>query len=142
MSKVSEHEEQSTVIQWAAWHQNRYPQLKWLHSTPNGAKLPYRKTRSGKRFSSEAVKLKAEGLKSGVADLFLPVPVDNMGGTGLHFCGLWIEMKAGDNKPTEEQLEFLYDMNAAGYLAMTAWGSDYAITCIATYLGIPVEDWW
>ena len=43
--------------------------------------------------------MKAEGLKSGVWDIHLPYPV------GKHH-GLWIEMKAGKNKLTENQLQF------------------------------------
>jgi hypothetical protein len=134
-SNVSEHDEQVVVIQWADWHRSGWPELKWLHSTPNGAKLPYKKLRGGVRISREAIRLRAEGLTPGVSDLFLPVPKNG-------FCGLWIEMKVGDNKPTKDQLEFMADMNSRGYLAMAAWGSEYAVACIATYLGIPQDEWW
>lgn len=130
----SEHEAQCAAIEWAMWHENRYPGLRWLHANLNGAKLPYRKTRSGKRYSPEAIKLKKEGLKNGVSDLFLPVPRNG-------YCGLWIEMKVGNNKPTEEQREFIADMNEQGFLAIVAWGSSYAIACIATYMNIPKDEW-
>ena len=135
ITDTSEHDAQVTVIQWASWHEARYPWLKWLHATINGAKLPYRKTRGGKRYSPEAIRLKAEGLKPGIADLFLPVPMDG-------YCGLWLELKVGTNKPTDEQREFIADMNAQGYLAMATWGSKYTIACIATYMHIPQEEWW
>ena len=105
-----------------------------MHATINGAKLPYRKTRAGKRYSPEAIRLKAEGLKAGVADLFLPVPRNG-------FCGLWIEMKVGNNKTTDEQRVFIADMNRAGYLAIVCYGAGNAIASIATYLNLPREEW-
>lgn len=123
------------VMQWAAWHEGRYPCLRWLHATPNGAKLPFKKTRGGGRYSPEANKLKQEGLKPGVSDLFLPVPCSG-------FCGLFIEMKVGNNKTTDEQKEFLRDMNDNGYLAIVCYGSENAIASIATYIGMPTCDWW
>ena len=133
-NNTTEHGEQAVVIQWAKYREGRYPELKWLLAIPNGAKLPYKKTRSGKRYSPEAIKLKAEGLKSGVSDLFLPAPRNG-------FCGLWVEMKVGTNKPTEEQTIFTADMNSRGYLATGCWGSEHAIVSIATYLGIPMDEW-
>ena len=134
-AKESEHEAQSTVVEWCWWHRARHPELRWLFATVNGAKLPYRKTRSGGRYSREAVKLKQEGLNPGVSDLCLPVPRNE-------YCGLWIEMKVGNNKTTDDQREFIADMNALGYLAIVCYGSDNAIASIATYLGIPKEEWW
>ena len=32
----SEDTEQITVINWAEWNRQRYPELKWLHHCPNG----------------------------------------------------------------------------------------------------------
>lgn len=32
----SEDTEQIHVCNWAAWNENRYPELKWLHHIPNG----------------------------------------------------------------------------------------------------------
>lgn len=130
----NEHQAQSAVIEWCTWHERVCPQLKWIFATVNGAKLPYRKTRSGKRYSPEAIRLKSEGLKPGVSDLFLPVPKNG-------YCGLFIEMKVGSNKPSEDQIVFTHDMNENGYLALTVWGSENAIATIATYMGIPKDEW-
>ena len=89
----SEDTEQINVVSWANWNVNRYPELKWLHHVPNG----------GSRNKQEAVKLKQMGVKAGVSDLCLPYP------KGL-YCGLYIEMKFGDNRQQETQKEFLADM--------------------------------
>lgn len=77
----SEDTEQINVVSWANWNMNRYPELKWLHHVPNG----------GSRNKQEAVKLKQMGVKAGVSDLCLPYP------KGI-YCGLYIEMKFGDNR--------------------------------------------
>lgn len=125
--KVSEHSEQVRVISWCKDNQRRYPALRWIFAIPNGAKLPYSRSKSGARFAPQALKLLAEGMKPGVSDLFLPFP------NGI-FCGLFIEMKVGKNKPTEEQSAFMADMNSVGYLATACWSGDQAIATIESYL--------
>jgi hypothetical protein len=66
------------------------PALRWLHAIPNG----------GYRDPVTAARMKAEGVKSGVADIFLPVARG-----GVH--GLYIEMKKpGSGKQSKEQIEF------------------------------------
>ena len=106
----SEDTEQINVVSWANWNVNRYPELKWLHHVPNG----------GSRNKQEAVKLKQMGVKAGVSDLCLPYP------TGL-YCGLYIEMKFGDNRQQETQKEFLADMAAAGHFVATCYSAEEAV---------------
>ena len=71
---------------------------KWIHAVPNG----------GKRSIKTAVILKAEGVASGVWDVFVPVPVGD-------FAGLYIEFKrpktdrSVKGKLTENQIEFYRD---------------------------------
>ena len=77
----SEDTEQIHVCNWAAWNENRYPELKWLQHIPNG----------GSRNKAEAVKLKSMGVKSGVPDLHLPYA------KGV-YIGLYIEMKYGTGR--------------------------------------------
>lgn len=83
---LNEHEHQSLLVSWVLSSTGKYPELHWFHAIPNGAKLPYTKTSSGKRFSKEAARLKAEGLRSGIPDTCLPVPCG-----GFH--DLYIEIK-------------------------------------------------
>lgn len=70
------------------------PELRWLHAIPNG----------GYRDKVTAGKLKAEGVKRGIPDVFLPLPlnfpppiVQIMGEPlppkRIQFCGLYIELK-------------------------------------------------
>lgn len=119
----SEDTEQISVIQWAEWNTGRYPELKWLHHCPNG----------GSRNKQEAVKLKQMGVKAGVSDLCLPYPK----GT---YCGLYIEMKYGNNRQQPSQKEFLADMAAAGHFVATCYSAKDAIALIEEYLHLePAE---
>lgn len=115
--KRGEDTEQELVISWANWHLREYPALKWLHHIPNG----------GKRNTAEAARFKAQGVKAGVSDLFLPAA---HGG----YFGLYIEMKYGKNKPTDQQREFMQDMMYAGYKTAVAYSADEAITILREYL--------
>ena len=85
----SEHAHQVALFAWAALNRIKYPELAYMHAIPNG----------GLRDRITAAKLKAEGVKSGVSDVFLPVK------RGA-WSGLYIEMKKPGGKPTKEQLEF------------------------------------
>lgn len=82
----SEDTEQINVVSWANWNANRYPELRWLFHVPNG----------GSRNKQEAVKFKQMGVKAGVSDLCLPYP------KGI-YCGLFIEMKYGNNRQQDTQ---------------------------------------
>lgn len=111
-------------------------QLKWLHAIHN----------QGHGDAIRGGKAKAEGVKAGVADIFLPVPrshvspVDNnavwIDGSWPVYCGLYIELKKQDSgKPHAEQLEFQTDMRAAGYKAEIIQGWELARDEILSYLG-------
>ena len=79
----SEHAEQTALFCWAALPEVRaeYPVLELMFAIPNG----------GERNKIVAGNLKAEGVKAGVLDIFLPVP-----SKGWH--GLFIEMKVAGIK--------------------------------------------
>lgn len=70
----TEHSHQAALFCYA--QQSGIPELKWLFAVPNG----------GLRDVRTANSLKAEGVKSGVSDIMLPV-------TKYGFNGLFIEMK-------------------------------------------------
>ena len=124
--KRSEATEQIRVIDWARRNEWRCEELKLLHHIPNG----------GSRNRAEAVNLKAQGVKSGVPDLCLPVPRK-----GKH--GLYIEMKYGKNTVSENQAEWLLALSKNDYHTMICYSADEAIEEIAGYLDIEVtpEKW-
>jgi hypothetical protein len=97
---------QVNLFRWAAAQECVLPRLKLLFAVPNGGARPA-VMKDGRRFSVAAARMKAEGVKRGVPDICLPVP---MGG----FCGLWIEMKAGDNPASPEQRAWMSALAAEG----------------------------
>lgn len=114
-----EDDEQAVVIRWARLQERKHPALRWLFHIPNG----------GNRNPKEAVRLKAQGVLSGVADLFLPVPRRD-------FHGCWLELKTKEGRVSPEQKEFLAAMTTAGYFAQVARGSEEAIRVLQWYLEI------
>lgn len=83
---MSEHDAQVTLFNWAKLEERKYPKLKKMFAIPNG----------GLRNKRVAGKLRMEGVKSGVLDILLPVKTDS-------YSGLFIEMKFGRNKLTDNQ---------------------------------------
>jgi len=118
-----EHREQAALFEWAALHESRAPELALLFAIPNG----------GARHPAVAAKLKAEGVKAGVPDVFLPVPRDE-------WHGLVIEMKAEGGTTSSEQDQWLYALGEQGYLTTTCWGWVAAAKRVTSYLGYRLED--
>jgi hypothetical protein len=68
------------------------------------------------------------GVKSGVPDLFLPVPRGK-------YHGLWIEMKrTEDGKVSENQKWWIGALNKLGYRAEVCYGAEQAIKLLTEYL--------
>lgn len=110
----TEGEEQATLFSWARMYENKYPQLKWMFHIPN----------EGKRSWATGGRMRSEGMKSGVADIFLPAPSGE-------YHGLFIELKRlRGGKRTEKQEEFIAAMNAACFCA--GWMA--AVEVIVGYL--------
>ena len=115
--RISESDEQISVMQWAEANKGKWPELKLLHHIPNG----------GARKKGEAGRMKAEGVKSGVPDLHLPVARGK-------WHSLWIEMKAVDGKPSREQMDWVKALDAEENLATICYGAGEAIEVIRGYL--------
>src|SRR6266404_8567395 len=99
----SEDGEQAALFCWAADNVGAYPQLKWLFAIPNG----------GSRHIAEATKMVAGGVRSGVPDIFLPVPFISM--VNRNYFGCFIEMKVGKNVQSKDQEEWFEYLTKAGY---------------------------
>lgn len=113
-----ESQEQQALFRWAKLQKGTMPELELLYHVPNG----------GKRNLYEAVRLKAEGVRAGIPDLFLPVP------RGGHH-GMYIELKAGKNKPTDMQLWWIEKLKQQGYQVCVCYGWEEAKDKILSYLG-------
>lgn len=75
----------------------------------------------------QGVILKRMGVKPGVSDIFIAVS------RGKH-KGLWIELKAGKNRITEHQKNFMSLMKEQEYLTVCINGFEDAIAFIKDYL--------
>jgi len=120
--KNIESQEQQALIQWAKLQEGKYPELQLLHAIPNG----------GKRNVVTATILKKEGVKSGVPDLFLPVPRITPFTDGYY--GLYIEMKAPKGRTSENQEWWIEKLEKRGYRVEVCYGFEEAREVIEEYL--------
>jgi hypothetical protein len=142
----SEHEHQTALFCWAANNLKFEPRLALLHAIPNG----------GERNAIVASRMKAEGVKRGVPDIFLPVPVfeeidlskyEHRNWSPLKYAGLYIEMKrpkerlkrrpehqwdTGGVKP--EQVDWLNALQAQRYKCVVCYHWFEAASEIYFYL--------
>ena len=126
---MNENGHQKALFTWAALAKSTRPELVWLHSVPNGAHVS----------KIQAAMLVAEGLRSGVPDIFLDVARG-----GYH--GLRIELKVPEIRNTKgtiekrkgvvspEQSRWLDHYNSSGYQALVAYGWLEAKAQIEEYL--------
>lgn len=111
----TESQEQSAFIEWCELA--GYP-YNLIFAIPNGShKSP-----------ATAAKFKREGLKAGVADLFLPYGAGN-------YQGLFLEMKRRTgSKTSDEQKAFKASAEREGFAHVFAYGADKAIDSIKKYV--------
>lgn len=123
----TEHREQADVVRWAnemvQW--KKWPELGGLYAIPNGVKLAgdYRSR------AISGARLRAEGLRSGIPDLCLPIAR-----RGFH--ALYIEMKS-NRKGAEEgplQGEWRRFLNSHGNHAVVCYGAREAIDKLIWYV--------
>lgn len=115
---ASESVEQQCLFRWATFMTREYPELDLMFHIPNG----------GKRNITTAIRLKAEGVKAGVPDIYLPAARGD-------FHGLFIELKKlKGGKTTEYQDYWLQSLIDQGYQAIVCKGWDEASKAIVNYL--------
>ena len=120
---MSEHAEQVAVIYWCFHNTANHPELDLIFAIPNGAMLG-----GGRIGAIRMHALKAEGLRPGVSDLFLPAAHK-----GFH--GLFIELKTHKGTPSDNQLEFIANVSKQGYYAIVCYGASEAIDILEWYVG-------
>lgn len=114
----TEHQHQVNLFQWAKMQSGKHPELKLMFAVPNAAK----------RNLNTAMYMKAEGLASGVPDIFLPCA------RGAYH-GLFIELKrAKGSVVSKTQKVYLDGLNMQGYKAVVCYGFDEAKNVILGYL--------
>ncbi len=114
----SEHDLQVALINYCDTMKLIYPDWGLIFAIPNG----------GFRNIIEASRLKKEGVRAGIPDLFLAVP--NCG-----FSGLFLELKNGKKgKISKSQDYWLKTLSNKGYQIVIAYSLDEAIKAISDYL--------
>lgn len=118
-TKSSEDDEQAALIKWWDFigHKKFNLPIAALFHIPNG----------GYRHIRTAVNMKKTGVRKGVFDLLLMAQRNG-------FNGLWIEMKYGKNKLTQEQEAFSLMASAVGYECVVCWSWEDARNKIEDYL--------
>jgi len=106
---------QQACVRWFRLQYPRYAGL--LYAIPNG----------GARNAVTGAILKAEGVRAGVADLFLSVP-------NRFYHGLYIEMKKPRGRQQETQKDFQREVEAEGYRYALCYSLDEFINLVKGYL--------
>lgn len=101
------------------WFRYQYPK-DVIFAIPNG----------GKRDVGTAIRLNHEGVLAGVADLFIMRGVCG----DFYSHGLFIEMKVGNNKQTDNQKEFEQKCITLGYTYAVCYSFDEFKALVNNYL--------
>lgn len=111
---------QAALFQWARLPtvQAKYPGIDLMSCSLNGVKLT----------AAQAGKAKASGMLKGEFDIKIPVARGR-------YHGLVIEMKAGRNKLTPDQVWYGQRMAQEGWCVVTCWDWEKARDEIVLYLG-------
>lgn len=113
----SEYEEQCAVIEWAHAMVGRYPELAFLHHSPNGFL----------RDKAVAVQVQRAGCKSGCPDLLLLCARGE-------WHGLAIEMKTATGVLSPQQEAWAAFLRAEHYLFVVCRSAEEAIRALEHYL--------
>jgi len=146
MSRQLEGVAQSNLFEFYARIQGQVPEVQWAFHVPNG----------GHRHIAVAMQLKAQGVKSGVPDILIPVPsarrmddatrhvfdtqTQQLNATTLPYFGLAIELKVGKNKQSEEQVRWQARFQQSGWRAVVCYGWEAAARETLLYFGKTPED--
>lgn len=122
MAYQYEQGEQTALFNWADLMETQYPDLHYMYHVPN----------EGKRNARTGYALVRAGLKKGVPDVVLPVPHGE-------YVGLYIEMKYGKNRPTQEQKDWLAFLKSVGHYTDVAYNWQEASEKILWYLKLPAR---
>jgi VRR-NUC domain-containing protein len=120
---------QCAIVEWA--NNNIIP-----HTKHKVGKFLVKFTNEGKRSWILGKKMKKEGLKKGVSDLFFAFPTYCYNYFEYKDFGLWIEVKSKKGKLSKEQKEWIELMIIVGYKAVVVYSVEEGIQAIKDYLGM------
>lgn len=133
MTGLSEHQIQCQFMDQVRLFEERYPVLKLVFSVPNAGAGAQR---------GQAGKMKAEGVRAGVADVFVSVP--RLKNTGeIRTPGYYLEFKRPKQKQRPEQVEFQRAVTAQGYAYSVVFSAEEAWMRLTSYLApmVTLPSW-
>lgn len=130
----SESSQQKALFLWAAQSVGKYPQLAYMFAVPNGFFATI----------AQKGKMKAEGLRNGVPDIFLPWAMrfcqQTYDAGEKKYAGCFIEMKIEKYRNrknggcSEEQIDFIQYAVTAGYYCKVCYNWMEARDTLIAYL--------
>ncbi|MDR2515650.1 MAG: VRR-NUC domain-containing protein [Christensenellaceae bacterium] len=103
---AKEADEQEAYFAWIRTRLGKWPELVLAHAVPNG----------GSRHKVEAARLKAQGVRAGIPDIFIPVP------RGIYH-GAYIELKrTKGGRLSKAQKEIIPRLREQGYFVAVCEG--------------------
>lgn len=114
-----EHLDQCAVLDWCVANRSNWPELAALFAVPNGE---LREPRVAER-------LRKEGVRPGVPDLFLLVPRGQ-------YHGLVIEQKVKPNRPDREQRAWIAALSALGFRVVDSYSWNETVSHLQWYLAL------
>jgi hypothetical protein len=125
-NELTEHQIQSAYFDILKLNEQYFPELKYIFAIPNG----------GKRTIGVAVKMKKEGVKKGVPDIFIPLTEKN---NYMPSSGLWIETKTEIGKQSPEQKDFMNFLMTQNYKYALCRNTESMVRITELYLNINFE---
>jgi hypothetical protein len=140
---------QQSLFQWIDGVALDYPPLRLAFHPANG----------GQRHITTAERLKREGVRAGVPDVIIPLPIYDRDGEQMQYVGMAIELKVNKNKLSYLQANYLYQLTrhqwkvivVRDFYEVAAWHicqayhrtyllADYAAVNQGKWAGV-VNDW-
>jgi len=125
----SESSQQKALFLWVAQNVSKYPQLAYIFAVPNGFFATI----------AQKGKMKAEGLRSGVPDIFLPYAIQyDYEAARYHGCFIEMKIEKYRNRKnggcSEEQIDFINYAASSGYYCKVCYNWMEARDTLITYL--------
>jgi hypothetical protein len=107
--------------------------FKWLAlAYPNAWNVTWATPNAARRSPQMAAMMKAEGLRSGVPDVFMAMPRGE-------YHGLFLEFKSHTGRLTENQTVYVINLRSMGYQVEVVRSFDEARLIVVKYMELPCK---
>jgi hypothetical protein len=122
--KQLEHDIQTAFFDWL----DRYAALRWNRYTVANRFQAFSIPNDGQRSICAALWHRAQGLRAGVPDVFIPIP-------SINYHGLWIEFKRDSgSRVSIAQMEWIRQLQDCCYCVRVCRSVDEAINVVTAYM--------